>query len=80
MPKKTVKKGLLRTANVNLKDFCHFAQENDYIQVTEWLNGEGMDIHISKAHNREDTIISMTYGEFDAICKLVKAIEKMPIP
>ena len=29
-----------------LSKYCTFAKENDFIEVTEWTNGEGIDITI----------------------------------
>lgn len=51
-----------------------FAKEEDFIEVTEWTNGEGWDITIS-ARNRNFTF-GLTYGEFKAIKKLIKELEK----
>ena len=36
--------------------------KDKYIEVTEWTNGEGIDIIID-----DDKFISITYGELDAI-------------
>ena len=36
--------------------------ENKYIEVTEWTNGEGIDVIID-----DDKFISITYRELDAI-------------
>ena len=30
-----------------LKPFCYMSGDNDFIEVTEWTNGEGFDITIS---------------------------------
>lgn len=52
-----------------LKEYDYFAKEHDYAEVTEWTNGEGYDIDINgKKH------ISLTYGEFKAIKKLIKKL------
>lgn len=53
----------------DLKKYDILAQENDFIEVTEWANGEGWDITINK------NLISLTYGELDAINYLTKALE-----
>jgi hypothetical protein len=57
----------------NLKGWCIFSTENDYIEVCKWENGEGFDIEISNkaSHQR----FQLTYGEFDLIKKLVKKID-----
>lgn len=53
----------------NLRKYCHHAKDSDFIEVTEWTNGEGWDIQI------KDRNISLTYGELDAINYLIKALE-----
>jgi len=62
------------TAFSLLKPFCHHANSNDYIEVTQWTNIEGFDVTISdKLGNR---IFSLTDGEFSALKKLVKSLDK----
>jgi hypothetical protein len=56
-----------------LKQFCHLAKEHDFIEVTEWNNGEGWDVTINTTSEQN---ISITYGQFDAIKKLIKQLEK----
>ena len=57
-----------------LKHFCYFSGDNDYIEVTEWTNGEGFDINIYNKGG--DRITSMTYGEYKALKKIIKFLEK----
>lgn len=38
------------------------SDKNKYIEITEWTNGEGIDIVID-----DNKFISITYGELDAI-------------
>ena len=49
----------------DLKKYCHLAKEHDYIELTDWHNGEGFDISINERH------YSFSYGEFEAITALV---------
>lgn len=57
-----------------LNPFCYLSGEHDFIEVTEWSNGEGFDINIhDKLGNR---IISMTYGEYKALKKIIKFLNK----
>lgn len=57
----------------DLKPFCVFADKNDYVEVCEWINGEGFDVEVSgKLHQR----FQMTYGEFEALKKVVKKMMK----
>lgn len=57
---------------VELKDFDYLAKKNDFIEVTEWGNGEGYDITLS-----DTQIVSITIGQFDAIKKLIKLFNKL---
>lgn len=59
------------------KEYCHFAKPNDYIEVTEWHNGEGFDVDICT--NRGNQNIAFTYGEWKLIKKLVKALDNRGI-
>lgn len=53
----------------DLKKYCVLAKDNDYIEVTEWTNDEGWDIIIN------DKVISLSWGELEAINYLVKALD-----
>jgi hypothetical protein len=49
-----------------LKPYDHLAKEHDFMEVTEWYNGEGFDVTINERH------FSMTYGEFECLQVLAK--------
>ena len=53
----------------SLKKYCITAKENEYIEVTEWTNGEGVDVSFS---NR---LYSLSYDEIDAINYLIKTLQ-----
>ena len=53
----------------NLKKYDYLAKNDDFIEVTEWTNGEGYDITIN------DKIISLTDGQLEAINYLTKSLE-----
>ncbi len=56
----------------SLTGHCPFADDNAYIEITQWKNMEGFDVEIvSKLQNR----FQLTYGEFDLIRKLVKLLD-----
>jgi hypothetical protein len=57
----------------NLKEYDFSCKEHSYIEITEWHNGEGVDIN---AYNYTDRTISISYGEFKLIKKLVKELNK----
>ena len=56
-----------------LNKYCTFAKENDFIEVTEWTNGEG--IEITSHSNGQDKSFSLTYGELDAINYLKMSLD-----
>lgn len=58
-----------KSINDDLSNYCCMANESDYIEVTEWTNGEGYDITI-----KEKPVISLTHGELDAINYLVNSL------
>lgn len=54
-----------------LKPYDQIAGESDFIEVTEWKNGEGFDVEIgSKLPMR----FQMTWGEYDALRQVVKKL------
>lgn len=59
-----------------LEPYCHlsYGRRDDFIEVTEWINGEGFDVNLNDAGGMQS--MSMTYGQLKAIRKLVKALEK----
>lgn len=59
-----------KAINDKLNKYCTLAKEDDFIEVTEWTNGEGWDITLNKK-----PVISLTYGELEAIKFLTKAID-----
>ncbi len=65
---------------VELKDWCVMSMGPDqkdkghFLEVTEWTNGEGYDVYISDINGEKS--MQLTYGQFDAIKKCIKAIEK----
>lgn len=53
----------------NLCKYDYLAKEHSFIEVTEWSNSEGIDITI------DDKVISITYGQLEAISFLSKSLE-----
>lgn len=58
-----------KSVSDNLRKFDILAKDSDFIEVTEWTNGEGYDITIN------EKVISLTYGELEAINYLAKTLE-----
>lgn len=53
-----------------LKNYCHLSGNDDFIEVTEWSNGDGYDVVVST--KRGDQHFSLTYGEIDLLQVLLK--------
>lgn len=54
-------------------DYLKNTDENAFIEVTGWSNGEGYDINIeTKNYNK---LISLTNGELEAINYLTKTLD-----
>ena len=54
-----------KTKFMELKPYCHHAKDYDFMEVTEWHNGEGFDVTIGKK------IVTFTWGEWEALQALV---------
>ena len=50
-----------RSISDKLSKYCYLKNPTDFIEVTEWKNGEGWDITIN------DKMFSLTDGELRAI-------------
>lgn len=65
---------------VELKDYCVGSmgkdkeKEGHFLEVTEWSNGEGYDIHIFDSQGERQ--IQLSWGQFEAMRKCIKAIDK----
>jgi hypothetical protein len=55
-----------------LKEYCVLAGDHDFIEITEWANGEGFDVEITSKLSQR---FQLTWGEFKALKKLVKSLE-----
>ena len=54
----------------NLNKYDHLANKDDIIQVTEWIDEEGIVIEIG-----DKTPISLSIGELDAIIHLKNTLD-----
>lgn len=54
-------------------DYLTNKDDKAFIEVTEWVNGEGIDISIER--NNESKLFSLTYGELDAINYLTQTMK-----
>ena len=58
-----------KSINAKLSKFDVLANKDDFIEVTEWSNGEGFDITIN------DKIFSLTSGQIKAINYLTQTLD-----
>ena len=54
----------------NLKKYDYLAKDDDYIEVTQWYNGEGWDISI-----KDNVSFTLTIGQLEAINYLTKKLD-----
>ncbi len=54
---------------VEMNDAWH--DKHDFIEVTEWTNGEGWDIQLPNGN-----IISLHFTEYEIIKELIKTLDK----
>jgi len=52
-----------------LKNHCILNDENGYIEITEWKNGEGFDVEVNSTINNR---FQLTWGEWKLLKKMVK--------
>lgn len=64
-----MKSNKVKAISDKLSKYDYLAKPEDFIQVTTWINGEGYTIDIN------DTSISLTAGQIDAIDYLTKTLE-----
>ncbi len=72
-----------KAAFADLKDFCTFSvgperkDKGDFLEVTEWTNGEGYDIHISDVSGERQ--FHLTWGQVKALKACIKSLEKQDL-
>lgn len=59
--------------SLNKYDYIINKDDKSFIEVTEWANGEGIDINIER--DKESKLFSLTYGELDAINYLTQTMK-----
>jgi hypothetical protein len=58
-----------RSITDKISRYCFHHDDKDFIEITEWTNGEGWDIVIDNKY------IHLTRGELDAILLLTKLLD-----
>lgn len=62
-----------RAIFAELKQWCFgYGKEHDFIEVTEWANGEGFDVDIETDQRQR---FQLTWGQYEALKHLVNKIE-----
>ena len=56
-------------------DWCFLSAKGDYMEITEWTNGEGVDINIYSSGKEQ--MFNMTWGQYDLFKKMMKQIIKI---
>ena len=56
-----MKKSHRKTIFTELKKYDHTSSNDDYIEITEWTNGEGFDVDV---HSNIPTRFQLTWGYF----------------
>lgn len=65
-----------KSVYIDMREFSPgFCLKDDYIEVTEWTNGEGVDI--TNVFRGNTSTYQFTYDELEAIQKCVKAIQNV---
>lgn len=64
-----MKTGKRKAINDYLRRFDYLAKEDDFIEVTEWSNGEGISVTINM------NTFELTFGQLDAINYLSQALK-----
>ena len=58
-----------RAVFAELGNYCMHSGEHDYMEVTQWSNGEGFDINIDRRRGSEK--FSLSYGEWELLSVLM---------
>lgn len=64
-----MEKKMLKSVNSPLNKFSPVFKDEDFIEVTEWANGEGWNIVIN------DRCMTLHYDELSAINYLIKVLQ-----
>jgi hypothetical protein len=57
-----------------LKQYCTFSfnKDSDYIEVTEWANGDGFDVDIETSQRQR---FQLSWGQYKALKNLINNIK-----
>jgi len=74
--KKEIKIDQRPSAFIELEGICIMSNidSHDFMEVTEWTNGEGWDVTLNCVNNQQQ--FYLTYGHLKALKKLIKVLNK----
>ena len=58
-----------KSVSDDLKKYDYLSKEDNFIEITEWFNGEGISVTINT------TTFELTFGQLDAINYLSQALK-----
>ena len=65
----TIKEYKRNSKFTELKPYDYFAKDSDFMETTEWYNGEGVDVAVSS--NTGEQHFSLSWGEWQALRALI---------
>ena len=65
-----------RNAFTLLKNFEAGVDVTDYIEVTEWANGDGVDVYVSRKKWEDNRRYTFTYGELSALKAILNVLDE----
>lgn len=73
MSKQKFKTVVRKSIHSEIGDYCYLSSsDHDFIEVTEWANGDGVDVYLSSSGEQR---IAITWGQFKLLKKIVKQLE-----
>lgn len=78
--KKMPKIHMRKSVAVDLEDFSIYGKDGDWLEVTEWTNGEGIDIdiHYNSDHEEDIRNFKLSYDELSIIMNIVNKFGYLP--
>ena len=78
--KKMPKIHMRKSIAVDLKDFSIYGKDGDWLEVTEWTNGDGIDIdiHYSSDHEEDNKHFVLSYDELGVVMNIVNKFGYLP--
>lgn len=65
---------LRKSAFADLYKYSPIFHKDSYMEVTEWTNGEGVDVYVNLGPNRPEKRLELTYDEFNSLVNLVHIV------